>query len=82
LKEEEVMQSSVYQLGEQRGKREGREETILRLYERRLGRPLREDERATLLQRLETLGAERLLDLPLTLSADALEGWLGEPTAR
>jgi hypothetical protein len=52
------------------------------LLERRLGRRLREDERARLRERTETLGPDRLGDLVLDLSADELAVWLADPNAR
>ena len=93
LKEEDVMDSSVYEMGKRRGEREGElgsggERTrkgelkmLTRLYEQRLQRPLAESERAALAQRLEKLGGDRLLDVPQELSADALAAWLGDPSA-
>lgn len=81
LKEEEVMQSSVYKMGELRGKQEGRQEALARLYGKRLGRPLTADERATLEQRLGTLGADRLDDVLFGLAPEAIAAWLGDPSA-
>ena len=63
LKVEDVMESSVYQMGKQQGEQEGE---------------LR-GERLALVERLRTLGVDRLLDIPQELSADALAVWLGEP---
>lgn len=76
------MQSSVYELGEKRGEERGEQKTLVNLYEKRLGRTLSEDEHAVLLQRLGELGADRLLDVPLEMSADALAAWLADPMAR
>jgi flagellar biosynthesis/type III secretory pathway protein FliH len=50
--------------------------------ERRLGRKLREDERACIRERIETLGPERVGDLVLDLSVDELAAWLADPNAR
>jgi hypothetical protein len=53
-----------------------------RFVERRLGHPLSQFERATLAQRFQTLGADRLSDVALELSAEALTTWLNDPKAR
>ena len=73
------MQSSVYELGLKRGEERGELKTVVLLYQRLLGRAMSEGERAVLVLRLERLGADRLLDLPLALSADALAAWLADP---
>jgi hypothetical protein len=49
---------------------------------RRLGRPLTEAEAATLLGRFDTVGPDRLGDVVLDRTPDALAAWLGEPDAR
>jgi len=77
LNEEDVMQSSVFQLGAQRNQ----QKTVVRLFEKRLGRPLDEGEKATLLQRLDALGYDRMLDLPLELPPESLASWLTNPQA-
>jgi hypothetical protein len=51
-------------------------------FERRLGRPLRDEERAYLRARTEALGPDRLGDLVLDLSVDELAAWLADPDAR
>jgi hypothetical protein len=81
LTEEDMMQSSAYELGKQRGEQVGKLEMLASIYERRLGREMSEGERAVVVERLEKLGVERLLDLPLALSADALAAWLADPAA-
>jgi hypothetical protein len=89
LTEEEVMQSSVFKMGElrgeQRGRQEGelrgRQEDFARQYGKRLGRPLTAEERATLVQRLGTLGADRLDDVLFGLAPEAIAAWLGDPIA-
>jgi hypothetical protein len=68
--------------GRQEGLARGREQECERLYERRLGRALREGERATLCERWGRLGEDRLLDLALESSAEALAAWLADPDAR
>jgi hypothetical protein len=77
LKEDEVMEGSVYKMG----KRRGEQETLARLYEKRLGRPLTDEERATLAQRLGTLGGDRLDDVLFGLSPEAIAAWLGHADA-
>jgi hypothetical protein len=42
---------------------------------------LTEAERATLAQRVERLGADRVLDVHYELAADALAAWLADPAA-
>ena len=51
------------------------------LFVRRLGRPLGDEERVTLLARLDSLGPIRLGDVVLDLDRDALASWLGDPAA-
>ena len=51
-------------------------------FARRLGRPLTETETATLLSRFDTVGPDRLGDVVLDLSPDALAAWLTDPDAR
>lgn len=63
---------------------EGREqglEPLVHLFERRLTRKLTEAEHRVLHERLTRLGANRLGDVVLDLSADALDAWLGDPNA-
>ncbi|HEU4405876.1 MAG TPA: hypothetical protein VFS43_11470 [Polyangiaceae bacterium] len=66
----------------ERGREEGRELECERLYERRLGRALSEAERAILRERWGRLGAERLGDVVLASTAEALAAWLSDPAAR
>jgi hypothetical protein len=47
-----------------------------------LGRELDEAERATLRERLGTLGADRVQDVGLDLSAEELGTWLSDPGAK
>ncbi|MFT3774925.1 MAG: hypothetical protein QM820_56985 [Minicystis sp.] len=81
LSKEEAMQSPVYAMGQEDGKQSGREETVVQLYELRLGRALSDAEHTTLVQRLERLGTARLLGVPCELSSDALAAWLADPAA-
>jgi hypothetical protein len=78
------MESWVYKQGKAKGQQEGREEGIgplAHVIERRLARPLDSAERGALIRRLDTLGPERLGDLVLDLSAEALGAWLAAPDA-
>jgi hypothetical protein len=77
VKVEDVMESSVYKMGRQQGQRED----FARQYGKRLGRSLSAEERATLAQRLATLGADRLDDVLFGLSPEAITAWLGDPSA-
>ena len=52
------------------------------LFELRLGRPPTEAERATLAERLRTLGQRRVGEVVLELTADAAAAWLADPNAR
>lgn len=63
---------------------EGRHEglrPLVRQFERRLGRPLSDAERAALSTRLDVVGPERLGDVVLDLDSAALAAWLASPTA-
>jgi hypothetical protein len=71
--------------GEQRGVQQGMQQglaPLLRLFSRRLDRALTDDERAAVTARLITLGADRLGDVVLDLSAPELAVWLADPAAR
>jgi hypothetical protein len=52
------------------------------LFEMRLGRPTTEAERATLAERLRTLGQQRVGAVVLELGAEATAAWLADPSAR
>jgi hypothetical protein len=60
---------------------EGAERAFAHQFERRLRRVLRDDERACLRKRAETLGLERIGDVVLDLSEDELAAWLADPDA-
>jgi len=62
--------------GLEKGREEGEHRTLLRLFERRLGRPLSAAEHARLGERIHTQGAEKIADLVIDLSADDLATWL------
>lgn len=66
------------------GLKEGIEEGLKPLahqFERRLGRALTDDEHRTLRERFDRLGSDRLGDVVLDLSPEALAAWLAEPNA-
>jgi hypothetical protein len=80
LPEEAVMESWVYNQGKAKGQQEGIG-LLAHLVERRLARPLESAERAALVRRLGTLGPERLGDVVLDLTPEALAAWLAAPDA-
>jgi hypothetical protein len=63
------------------GHREGLLDATAQLFEKRLGRSLDEAERKTLAERLRRLGQERVGDVVLSFSADAVPRWLADPSA-
>lgn len=65
-----------------KGVAQGLSQGLAHLFERRLGRPLRNDERAVIQKRTETLGPDRVGDVVLDLSAGELATWLADPDAR
>ncbi|HWU88749.1 MAG TPA: hypothetical protein VN253_15890 [Kofleriaceae bacterium] len=65
----------------EKGMAKGAADLAAHQLERRLGRGLREDERARLRERTETLGPDRLGDLVLDLPVDELAAWLADPNA-
>jgi hypothetical protein len=77
-----VVIEDLVKFGEDRGYDRGRTETWLRLFARRLGRPLTDSEHATVVERLSTLGEERLDDVAQRSGPEALAVWLGDPAAR
>lgn len=64
------------------GERANQQHSLLRLFARRLGRSLSADEQATLVQRLDSVGPDRLGDVVLDLSPAELATWLADPDAR
>ncbi|WP_437518014.1 hypothetical protein [Sorangium sp. So ce1099] len=66
---------------QQRGHELGRLQMASRICATRLGRPLTEAETAALAERLERLHENRVSEVVLALSADALAGWLSDPNA-
>lgn len=89
LKEEIIMESWVYRQGMEKGEQQGIEKGIekggqpfARMLERKLGRDLTSVEQQVLRQRLDSLDPDRLLDVALELSPEALTAWLAAPDAR
>ncbi|WP_437738295.1 hypothetical protein [Sorangium sp. So ce1335] len=78
---EERAQQRGEQLGQQLGQQLGRLQMAARLCGVRLGRPLTEAETAALAERLERLGADRISEVMLSSSAEALAAWLSDPNA-
>jgi hypothetical protein len=77
----EQFKERVRQEGETRGVSRGLQ-PLQHQFARRLGRPLTEGETATLLARFDTVGPDRLGDVVLDLTPDALAAWLTDPDAR
>ncbi|WP_148313262.1 hypothetical protein [Sorangium cellulosum] len=79
-------QAEQRQLGLDEGKRlgldEGKRLALARLFEKRLGRAMTDDERSTLAERLARLGEERLDEVVLTLDGETLAAWLANPEGR
>ncbi|WP_437968287.1 hypothetical protein WMF04_02855 [Sorangium sp. So ce260] len=71
-------QAELRQLGLDEGKRLA----LARLFEKRLGRGMTDDERSTLAERLARLGEERLDEVVLTLDSETLAAWLANPEGR
>jgi len=55
---------------------------LIRLLERRIARPLTNAGRTSLSARFDLVGPERLGDVVLDLSPDALAAWVTDPDAR
>jgi len=80
---------SIKKRAKQDGHREGLEKglekglaPLAHQFERRLARPLRDEERRALAEGLERLGPDRLGDVVLDLDAKALAAWLADPNAK
>ena len=78
----EALEREAMEKGIERGVAKGAAGAFAHQFERRLGRALRDDERACLRERTERLGPDRLGDVVLDLSADELAAWLADPNAR
>jgi hypothetical protein len=89
LPEEIVMESWVYQQGLdkgiergiERGIEKGIKKELAKLFERRLKRPLSEQENATLVRRIDTLGTDRIHEVLLEVPAQDIGPWLADPAA-
>ncbi len=80
--EQKVEAAQRAQEAAQEAARRTQEELTLQLFEMRLGRPPTEAERATLVERLRTLGQKRVGAVVRELSAEATAAWLADPSAR
>jgi len=85
----EQLKDRVRQEGREEGKADGVLQGLMQgiqplqhQFARRLGRPLTERETATLLARFDTVGPDRLGDVVLDLTPDALGQWLTDADAR
>jgi predicted transposase YdaD len=68
--------------GVKRGRRQAIEMMLRRLFLRRLGRPLTEQEQQALVDRVRVQDPEEVEDRALSLEGDALAAWLLDPNAR
>ena len=55
--------------------------SLITLFQRRLGRPLTDEEQETLRGRFDTHGADRIAEVVLDLSAEDLAAWLADADA-
>jgi len=67
--------------GLREGLRAGQLRTLERQFEKRLGHPLSPEERATLGERVERLGDDRIDEVLFSLSAASTAAWLADPAA-
>ncbi|WP_437953749.1 hypothetical protein WME98_25875 [Sorangium sp. So ce296] len=67
--------------GLKEGLRAGQLQALATQFEKKLDRPLAETERSVLAERSDRLGLDRLDDVRLALSTDALAAWLADPAA-
>lgn len=84
-----ALEKKAWKQGRQEGRQEGlaegqrrAAEVLAHMIERKIGRPLTDEHRTTVLQRLEALGPDRLGDVLLDLDAPTLAAWLANPEAR
>jgi hypothetical protein len=80
LKHHPEVSEELIEKGIEKGVEEGLK-PLAHLFERRLGRALTAGEHHTLRQRFERIGPERLGDVVLDLSSEALAVWLADPRA-
>jgi hypothetical protein len=66
----------------QKGEKKGIEKMLRRLFLRRLGRPLTEEEQQALVARARVQDPEEVEDRALSLEGEALAAWLLDPNAR
>lgn len=88
LTETEAFLERQFAAGMQQGMQQGVQQGVqqglaplLRQFSRRLERVLSESERAVIVERLATLGADRVGDVVLDLSGPELSAWLADPAA-
>ena len=67
--------------GQNQGKLEGQIQNMARLCEIRLGRSLTDAEHAALASRFDRVGPDRIGQVVLSFSAEALGAWLANPHA-
>jgi hypothetical protein len=80
--EENARQAAERERAAQQAAHEMQVQLTAQLFELRLGRPVTETERATLAERLRTLGQEQVGKVVRERSADAAAAWLAHPDAR
>jgi hypothetical protein len=68
--------------GKKLGLDEGKKLALARLFEKRLGRTMTDDERGTLVDRFTRLGEDRLDEVILILDGEKLAAWLADPEGR
>ncbi|MFO0760866.1 MAG: hypothetical protein U0359_30595 [Byssovorax sp.] len=68
--------------GVEKGRRQAIEMMLRRLFLRRLGRPLTEQEQQALVARVRVQDPEEVEDRALSLEGEALAAWLLDPNAR
>lgn len=78
----DAIENKGWERGRTEGRQEGLQQGLIHLFTRKLGRPLTDRQRATLLRRLDTLGPDRVGDVVLDLDAAALAAWLANPRAQ
>ena len=74
-------ESGGFKQGIEKGSEKGLRQALTKRFGRRRKRHLAEHEQAMLARRLDTLGADRLRDVVLDLSAEALKAWMDDPDA-
>src|SRR5262249_24914705 len=72
----------TFQEGEKKGRRQAIEMMLRRLFLRRLGRPLTEQEQQALADRARVQDPQEVEDRALSMEGEALAAWLLDPSAR